>query len=752
MKFSKTLFSASVFLFLLGWSLSAVAADFTHYVNPFVGTGKTGNTFPGALVPWGMVSVSPHNDLKAPSGYKYGAPYIYGFGQTHLSGADCPELGNVMLMATTGSMEPLLEKRRSEYDSESASPGFYQVNLKTFGITAEMTATTRVGVARFVFPVRKGDANILIDLGHRLTDDPATVTSFESHIKIDTSQEVEGYSQSGDFCSSYAGNKETIYFVAQFSKPATVMGTWKENKLDAGMEQTGGNIGAFFSFSTATVEPIMVKVGISYVSVENARLNLTTEVKEWDFDRVRSDAKKSWQEELARINVTDTNEEKLKTFYTALYHMMMEPSVFSDVNGEYQGMGRSGVKTATDYTRYSVFSMWNTYRNLHPFLALFYPERELDMVKSLTEMAKEGGWMPRFEVAGNDTQVMVADPAVPVIVDTYLQGIQNFDADTAYQTLVKSLTPKDNSVYGGLKSLLRYGYIPKNDHSGDRLWGTVSMSLEYAYDYWCLAQMAQEMKKDDDYKKYIHLSGVYRNLYDPATEFLRPKNQDGSWLTPFDPLATNGDESWNGSGGPGYVEGGAWQYLFDVPQDMDGLRMLLGGDSVFVNRLQECFDNGHYDATNEPDINWSYLFDEVPHESWRTQKQVRAIMNQDYGNGPDGLPGNDDGGTLSAWYVWSALGFYPVCPGSNRYEIGSPLFKLVQIEINKSFYPGGMLTLKTINNSDRNGYIRSILMNGEDFKSDHFEHDALVNGKTIVFNMDSEPPHKLAEAVLAPKP
>jgi predicted alpha-1,2-mannosidase len=662
MKFYKTLFSAFVFLFLFGWSLSAVAADFTHYVNPFVGTGKTGNTFPGALVPWGMVSVSPHNDLKAPSGYKYGAPYIYGFGQTHLSGADCPELGNVMLMATTGSVEPLLEKRRSEYDSESASPGFYQVNLKTFGITAEMTATTRVGVARFVFPVRKGDANILIDLGHRLTDDPATVTSFESHVKINNSQEVEGYSQSGDFCSSYAGNKETIYFVAQFSKPAVVMGTWKESKLDGGMEQTGGDVGAFFSFSTATVEPIMVKVGISYVSVENARLNLTTEVKEWDFDRVRSDAKKSWQEELARINVTDTNEEKLKTFYTALYHMMMEPSVFSDVNGEYQGMGRSGVKTATDYTRYSVFSMWNTYRNLHPFLALFYPERELDMVKSLTEMAKEGGWMPRFEVAGNDTQVMVADPAVPVIVDTYLQGIQNFDADTAYQTLVKSLTPKDNSVYGGLKSLLRYGYIPKNDHSGDRLWGTVSMSLEYAYDYWCLAQMAQEMKKDDDYKKYIHLSGVYRNLYDPATEFLRPKNQDGSWLTPFDPLATNGDESWNGSGGPGYVEGGAWQYLFDVPQDMDGLRMLLGGDSVFVNRLQECFDGGHYDATNEPDMTWSYLFDEVPHESWRTQKQVRAIMNQDYGNGPDGLPGNDDGGTLSAWYVWSALGFYPVCP------------------------------------------------------------------------------------------
>jgi predicted alpha-1,2-mannosidase len=752
MNLFKIPFNTSLFLALCFLTLSAGATDFTHYVNPFVGTGKNGNTFPGALVPWGMVSVSPHNDLKAPSGYKYGAPYIYGFGQTHLSGADCPELGNVMLMATTGSVETLLEKRRSEYDSESASPGFYQVNLKTFGITAEMTATTRVGVSRFVFPVRKGDANILIDLGHRLTDDPATSTSFESHIKINNPQEVEGYSQSGNFCSSYAGNKETIYFVAQFSKPAKILGTWKESKIDKGREQTGRDVGAFLSFSTAAVEPIMVKIGISYVSAENARLNLTTEVQGWDFDTVHSDAKKSWQKELARINVIDTSEEKLKTFYTALYHMMIEPNVFSDVNGEYQGMGHSGIKTATDYTRYSVFSLWNTYRNLHPFLTLFYPERELDMVKSLTEMAKESGWLPRFEVAGNDTQVMAADPVVPVIVDTYMQGVRSFDADVAYNALVKSLTPNDNSVYGGLKSLLRYGYIPKNDHSSDRLWGTVSMSLEYAYDYWCLAQMAQDMKKDDDYKKYIHLSGVYRNLYDPTTGFLRPKNQDGSWFSPFDSLATNGDESWNGSGGPGYVEGSAWQYLFDVPQDMDGLRMLMGGDSAFVNRLQECFDGGHYDATNEPDMTWPYLFDGIPHENWRTQNQVRVIMNQYYGNGPDSLPGNDDGGTLSAWYFWSALGFYPVCPGSNRYEIGSPLFKLVQIEINKSFYPGGMLTLKTINNSDQNGYIRSILMDGEDYKSDHFEHDALISGKTIVFNMDSEPFHKTTGPVSTPEP
>ncbi len=751
MKFLKPLFQMAAFLILCFLTFSASAADLTHYVDPFVGTGKTGNTFPGALVPWGMVSVSPHNDLKAPSGYKHGAPYIYGFGQIHLSGTDCPELGNVMLMPTTGKIEPLLEMWQSKYTDEAASPGFYKTTLLKTGVLAELTATTRVGVSRFIFPAQKGDANILIDLGHRLTDDPVSVTSFESKVKINNPQEIEGYSESGDFCSSYAGNKETIYFVAQFSKPALAKGTWKDGKPDSGDEQSGRNIGAFFTYSTAGGEPIVVKVGISYVSIENARLNLTKEFSGWDFEAAHAAAKKAWQSELSRIHV-EGREEKYKIFYTALYHMMIHPGVFSDVNGEYQGMNHSGVKTASDYIRYSVFSLWNTYRNLHPFLTLFYPERELDMVKSLTEMSKESGWMPRFEMAGYDTQVMVGAPAAPVIADTYLQGVDSFDVESAYEGMAKSLNPDDNQVYGGLKSLLQYGYIPKNDNSKDRLWGTVSTSLEYAYDYWCLAQLARQLKKENDYKKYIHLSGIYRNLYDPSTGFLRPKNRDGSWFSPFDPTAVDGDQSWKGSGGPGFVEGNAWQYLFGVPQDIDGLKMLLGGDSVFVSRLQECFDGGHYDATNEPDLTWPYLFAEVPKEGWRTQKQVRDIMDKYYSDTPDGLPGNDDGGTLSAWYLWSALGFYPVCPASNEYEIGSPLFKLVQVHINKSFYPGGTLTIKSINNSDRNRYIRSVLVNGEDYKKSRLKHETLVSGTSIVFKMDSEPAQQPAAAVSSEKP
>ncbi len=725
-----------VILFFL--TLPVTGADLTRYVDPFVGTGKTGNTFPGALVPWGMVSVSPHNDIHAPSGYKKGAPDIYGFGQTHLSGMDCPELGGVVLMPTVGKIEPLPEKWRSEYDQESASPGFYQVHLKTWDVLAQMTASSRVGVTRFVFPSSKDSANILIDLGHRLTDDPVTITSFESHVKIDDDMEVEGSTQSGDFCSTYAGNKETLYFVIRFSKKPIAVGTWQDGQVGTDMEKTGRNIGAFFRFSTAGAEPVVVKVGISYVSVENARLNLETEVKGWDFDGVRADAKKDWQRELSRVEVSGSQEDKLKIFYTALYHMLIHPSVFSDVNGQYQGMGHSGIRTATDYTRYSVFTLWNTYRDLHPFLALFYPEHELDMVKSLTEMAKESGWMPRFEMAGNDTQVMVGDPVVPVIADTFLQGLDGFDSASAYDALVKSLNPDDNHIYGGLKSLAQYGYIPKNDDSKDRIWGSVSTTLAYAYDYWCLAQMAKQMNKDDDYKKFIHLSGLYRNLYNPVSGFLQPKNRDGSWFSPFDPLATEGDQMWKGSGGPGYVEGNAWQYLFDVPQDLEGLKMLLGGDQAFVDRLQECFDKNHYDPTNEPDLTWAYLFDEVPHEEWRTQKEVRDLMDKNYTLGPDGLPGNDDGGTLSAWYVWSSLGFYPVCPGSNHYSIGTPLFRQVVIHTNKSFYAGGLLTIKSINNSDRNRYVHEFLINGEPYKKSYLQHDQLTYGSTLVFQMDSE--------------
>jgi predicted alpha-1,2-mannosidase len=724
-----------------GFSFSpARGAEVTDWVNPFVGTAKGGNTFPGALVPWGMVSVSPHNAPQAPSGYIYGEPALYGFGHVHLSGTGCPDLGSILLMPTAGDVKTSPEQWKSAYDSETAAPGYYSVHLKTYDIQAEMTATTRVGVSQYFFPARKGDANILLDVSHRLTTDPVTLKSpvFESGVKIVSNKEVEGFSESGDFCSPYAGNRQTVYFVAQFSKPAFRAGTWRDGLVSEKKDQKGKDIGAFFRFSTTGQEPIIVKVGVSYVSVENARLNLQTEVSGWDFQAIRSQALKDWEEVLARIKITGGSDDQLKIFYTALYHALIHPSVFSDVNNQYQGMNHTGVKTADSYTRYHVFSLWDTYRDLHPFLALFYPERDLDMVKSLVEMAKEGGWLPKWELAGNETSVMVGCPAVPVLLDAYRQGVKDFDVASAYDSMVKSLNPKDNKIYGGLKSLLQYGFIPKNDDSGDYLWGSVSTSLEYSYDFWCLAQMAKDLKKPEDYDKYIHLSGVYRNFYDSSTGFLRAKNRDGTWMTPFNPEAGCCDQSWPDNGGPGYVEGTAWQYLFFAPQDMDGLKMLLGGDDAFVKRLQQCFDGGHYDATNEPDIAWPYLFDYVPQEAWRTQKEVRELMGKYYKSTPDGIPGNDDCGVMSVWYLFSALGFYPVCPGSNSYQLGSPLFQEVDVYLDKMIYPSGLLTLKSINNSADNFYVQSLLVDGMEYKKKFFDHDTLVYGKNIVFRMDNE--------------
>ena len=493
-------------LLLVGMAGGA-QAGLTDWVDPFIGTAGGGNTFPGAVVPWGMVSVSPHNDNQAPSGYVFGKPDLYGFGQVHLSGMDCPDLGSVLLMPTAGKIQTSPEMWKSVYDSETAAPGYYCVHLKSQNIQAEMTATTRVGVSRFFFPERKGDAEILLDAGYRLTTDPVTLKSpsFESVVKVVSPAEVEGFSESGDFCSVYSGNKQKVYFVAQFSKPALQAGTWKEGKLSDGQEQKGRHVGAFFRFSTASQEPIVVKVGISYVSVQNARLNLQSECPGWDFDAVRAQARKAWEEALSRIRITGGGSDPLRIFYTALYHALIHPSVFSDVNGEYEGMGHSGVLKTQDYTRYHIFSLWDTYRNLHSFLGLFYPERDLDMVKSMVEMSKESGWLPKWELAGNETGVMVGCPAVPVILDAYRQGLKEFDVDSAYAAMVKSLTPKDNKTYGGLKSLLQFGYIPKDDHSGDYLWGSVSTSLEYSYDFWCVAQMAKDLKNQGDFEKYIHL-------------------------------------------------------------------------------------------------------------------------------------------------------------------------------------------------------------------------------------------------------
>jgi predicted alpha-1,2-mannosidase len=687
-----------------------------------------------------MVSVSPHNDLSAPSGYIYGEPVLYGFGHTHLSGMNCPDLGSLLLIPTVGTVHPGAIANASAYGEEEASPGYYSVRLKGSEIRAEMTATTHCGFSVYTFPGRQGDANILIDPSHRLTQDgPGESDRFEGRVKIISPTEAEGYCESGDFCSPSAGNKQTLYFVIRISKPATATGVWKGAELSSDTEAQGKKVGAVFRFSTAEQEPIGVKAGVSYVSVENARLNLQTEIPGWDFLGVRAAARREWNHQLSRVEVFGGAEERRKIFYTALYHCLIHPSVFSDVNGEYPSFPKREVQTVQGGVRYSIFPLWFTYRVLHPLLTLFYPEREQDMVKSLVEMTQEGGWLPRWELAGNETGVMVGSPAIPVITDAYQKNIRGFDPETAFAAMVKSLKPEDNKLFGGLNSLLQFGYIPKDDDSGDWVWGSVTMTLDYAYDFWCLAQMAQALGHTKEHDEFIHYSGLYRHLYDPDTGFLRPKMKDGSFLAPFDPATSCCDRNWEGSGGPGYVEGSAWQYLFHVPQDMDGLKMLMGGDEAFAAKLQELFDKGYYDAGKASDWDDPYLYDTLKGQAWRTQGMVQFLMRKYFTTGPQGLPGNDEGGSLSAWLVFSSLGLYPLCPGTGTYALTTPVFREAKLNLNKTYYTGGNLTLKTINNSDKNIYIQSKLLDGVPNGDSFIRHSDLTYGKNMVFTLGSQP-------------
>ncbi len=739
--FQHSMFFVTTLFFFHGLGLAAAPTyGPVTLVNCFVGTANGGNTFPGASIPWGMVSVSPHNDLQSPSGYISGRPFLYGFGHLHLSGAETPGLGNVVLMPTTGKIQMDPEARKSAYDSESAFPGYYKTRLTTFGLLAEMTAACHTGFSRYTFPACDGDANILVDAGARLaTDSVRARHPTESSVKIVSNQEISGVSESGDFGKPDSGNRQKIYFVARFSKAAEKTGTWKDGKLSAEPQQQGADVGAFVSFSTAAGESIEVKVGVSYVSVENAELNLETEIPDWDFEAAMRQALAAWDGELSKIKITGGDPAAQKIFYTALYHCLLQPCVFSDVNGQYQGFQHSGVKTAQDYTRYSFFDLADTQRSLHPLLSLVYPKVELDMVKSLVEMGKEGSALPRFEFAGEESGVGVGFPAAAVIADSYLKGLTAFDAPAATEEMDKGLRGDSSGPYGGIRFFLKQGFVPQDGAGNDKSPGTVSASLDYSKAYFALSQWVKAMGQDEQAKVLLSRIGAYRNLYDPKTRFLRPRNQDGTYLEPFDPQAACCDQTWPGSGGPGFYEGTAWQYLFDVPQDLDGLKLLLGGDVGFTKRLETGLTQGDYDPGNPADMADPYLFDEVPGSEWRAQKYVRHSLDQNYGPNADGLPGHDESGTLSAWYVFSAMGFYPLGSASGLYQVGSPLFQRVEVEIDKSFYAGDNLVVKTLNNSPKNAYIQSMDLNGIPEKSYHLTHDTLTRGGVLLLKMGPDP-------------
>ena len=741
----KTLFATLAMTLCI--TASAKVVDF---VNPFVGTTNFGTTNPGAICPNGMMSVTPFNvmgsDLNVydKDSRWWSTPYCYenkfftGFSHVNLSGVGCPELGLVLTMPTTGDVQPDHHIYGSEYTGEHAEPGYYTCDLLSYGIKVEASATARTSAERYTFPAGRG--NILVNLGEGLTNE----TGGWLRRKSDT--EIEGMRLAGTFCY----NPQAVfpmYFAIRISKTPSQAGFWKKQPAMKGVEAewtpdngkykiytkygreiAGDQIGYFFSFETAEGEQVELQMGVSFVSCENAWENLDAEQKGFAFDSVREAASASWESDLSRILVEGGSDKDKEVFYTALYHALIHPNIVNDVNGEYPLMENSGVgRVPEGENRYTVFSLWDTYRNVHQLMSLVYPEKQVDMVRSMIGMYKEWGWMPKWELYGRETFTMEGDPAIPVITDTWLKGIRNFDIDTAYEAFVKSAdTPgAQNLMRPDVDPYIERGYVPLGyyaaDLSGDN---SVSHALEYYIADYALSLLATDLGKGEDAQKYYQRSLGYKNYYSTESGTLRPVTMEGKFLEPFDPKQGENFEPV-----PGFHEGSAWNYTFFVPHDVYGLAKLMGGNKAFVKKLQKVFDEGLYDPANEPDIAYPYLFSYFKGEEWRTQEMVSKLLDKHFTTLPDGIPGNDDTGTMSAWAVFSMMGFYPDCPGNPSYTLTTPRFDSVTITLNPEICGGkDKLVISTEGSGKR---IKGMRLGGKAYGKYRVSHKDLTEAGTL---------------------
>ena len=717
------------------------------YVNPFIGTTNYGATNPGAVAPWGMASVVPFNVagegnklekdsqwLSTP--YEVNNTRITGFSHVNLSGVGCPDLGSIILMPTTGDLSTSHKEYASEYSNEEASPGYYSVDLSRYNIKTEVSATQRSGISRYTFPA--GKSNILLNLGLSLSNESGGM------LNIVSPTEIEGFRMVGDFCYN-AGGSRPVFFVVQFSKEPENFGVWKKNPLLGNVEKdwskysdkvriyqqyrgsiAADSLGAYLSFNTVANEEITVRVGISYVSTENARQNLEMEQGGKSFDQVVQVTRSLWNYYLSRVTVEGGSDEQRKMFYTALYHVLLHPNVLQDVNGEYPKMESYEI-LKSDSDRFTTFSLWDTYRNVHPLLSLVYPEVQSQMVKSMLEIYKESGWLPKWELLSKETKTMVGDPATPVIVDTYMRGIRDFDIDLAFEAVRKGAsTMTNNKLRPGNDVYIEKGYIPVGY---DGVWGSLSTTQEYNIADWNVSVMAKELGKTEDSKTFLNRSLSYKKFYDPNLSILRPIGDDG-WHEPFDPTYGKNFESV-----PGYVEGTAWQYTFFVPHDIPGLVKLYGGKRKFLKQLNRAFDENEFSMHNEPDIAYPYLYNYLKGEEWRTQDRVLACIEEYFSDQPDGLPGNDDTGTLSAWLVFSMMGLYPDCPGNPNYSITTPVFDKISIELNEKYYEGDKLNIIKRGEGNR---ISSVSWNSRKVSGYFVDHNQIVKGGNLVFTVKQD--------------
>ncbi len=740
MQFFKNIF----FYFLVLLCGIVHAQNPVEYVNPFIGTSNFGATNPGAIAPRGMVSVSPfnvagkQNSLEKDSRW-LSNPYVHentfltGFSHVNLSGVGCPDLGVILAMPTTGKLETNHLKYGSTYSNEIAKAGYYSTVLNKYKIKVETTASTRVGVSKYSFP--QGESNVLINLGLGLTNEQGAM------VKIVSSTEIEGVRNVGTFCYYKPEEAYPVYFVAKFSRPADAFGVWKKPAKYKGVEAewmgyngktrrmknyqkevVGDSIGTYFTYHFNQPTQVEMKVGISYVSIENARKNLEKETANLAFDEIYQHTNKQWNNLLSRIEVEGGSKNDKTVFYTALYHTLIHPNTLNDYNGEYPKMANR--ETAkTEGTRFTVFSFWDTYRNLHQLMSLVYPEQQSDMVKSMLDIYRESGWLPKWELNATETTTMVGDPAGIVLADTYLRGIKDFDVHLAYEAMLKSADQiENNPLRPGLKDYIEKGYqTTKTTNSG-----SVSTTQEYNISDYAIAQLAKELGKKEDFKRFSKRSITYRKLFDKKFNLLRPKNDDGSWYANFTP-----EKGANFEKNKGFIEGNSWQYTFMVAHDVKGLKNLMGGDKAYVKQLNKVFDSGQFDMANEPDMGYPYLYNFIKGEEWRSQEKVAELRTTYFKNTPDGLPGNDDTGTMSAWVIYAMMGFYPIVPANPEYTLTTPVFDKITIHLNKQYYGNKSLIIT----KEGKGKINQVMLDGKVNQGFFITHKKLVESKELKFKL-----------------
>ena len=686
-------------------------------VNPFIGTDGHGHTYPGATMPFGMMQLSPDTRLEGwdgASGYHYSDQYIYGFTHTHLSGTGVSDYCDILLMPTNevvfnnGSNGKKGYRSKFSHDNEKAEPGYYQVHLEDTDINVELTVSERSGIHKYQFPTAKNQI-IVLDLEHR--DE-----LLGSKIKQTSRTEITGYRHS----KSWASNQKLFYYI-KFSHPLSVDLIASKQRLT--------NKKAVFQFDNPKNEPIYVKIGISAVDEEGAKKNLEAEIGNKTFDEVKEKAQTVWEKQLEKIVIEDDNQDHKTIFYTALYHTMITPNIYHDVDGRYRGMDMK-IHKNNDFKYYTVFSLWDTYRAAHPLYTLIERKRTSDFVNTLLAKYDEGGILPMWDLSANYTGTMIGYHAVPVIADAYLKGIKGFDAEKALQAMKHSA----NQNHLGLKSYKELGFIPVEEESE-----SVSKTLEYAYDDWTIAKMALALNKEDDYETFIKRAQNYKNVFDPETKFMRGRTRN-TWFAPFDPYEVNFN----------YTEANAWQYSFYVPQDISGFIDLLGGKEILEAQLDTLFTAksntsgrdmqditgliGQYAHGNEPSHHMAYLYNFV-NKPYKTQEKVHQILTELYKNKPDGIAGNEDCGQMSAWYVFSAMGFYPVTPGADQYIIGTPLFDKATINLEN----GNNFTIKAFDLSNENKYIDYVRLNGSKLKQSYISSKDILSGGILEFFMTDSP-------------